>query len=138
MAAQEISLKSLLVPSKTVEAEYPGMPGFVVNLAFLSRETLISIRKKSTKQTYKNRQTSDEFNEDLFLDLYIDAAVKGWSGLKFKYVEQLVPADVSEYNPEDFLGYTKDNAIMLMKNSTDFDQFVTETVNDLGKFTKNS
>jgi hypothetical protein len=79
MAAQEISLKSLLVPSKTVEAEYPGMPGFVVNLAFLSRETLINIRKKSTKQTYKNRQASDEFNEDLFLELYIDAAIKGLS-----------------------------------------------------------
>ncbi len=62
MAAQEISLKSLLVPSKTVDAEYPGLPGFVVSLSFLSRETLISIRKKATKQTYKNRQTSDDFN----------------------------------------------------------------------------
>jgi hypothetical protein len=135
---QEISLKSLLVPSKTVEAEYPGMPGFVINLGFLSRETLINIRKKSTKTTYKNRQTSDDFNEDLFLELYIDAAVKGWTGLKFKFVEQLVPVDVSQYNLEDFLGYTKENALMLMKNSTEFDQFVTETVNDLGKFTKNS
>jgi hypothetical protein len=138
MSAQEISLKSLLVPSKTVDVEYPGMPGFIVSLAFISRETLINLRKKSTKTTFKNRQTSDDFNEELFLELYADAAIKGWTGLKFKYVNLLVPVDVSSYDPEDNLGYTKDNALMLMKNSTDFDQFITEQVSDLGNFSKNN
>ena len=138
MSAQEISLKSLLVPSKTVDAEYPGMPGFVISLAFISRETLINLRKKSTKTTFKNRQTSDDFNEELFLELYADAAIKSWAGLKFKYVNLLVPVDVSTYDPEDNLGFTKDNALMLMKNSTDFDQFISEKVSDLGNFSKNS
>ena len=52
----QISLKTLLVPSKAVEVEYPGLPGFKINVAFLSRETLQSIRKKSTKTAFKNRQ----------------------------------------------------------------------------------
>lgn len=134
MAAQEISLKSLLVPSKTVQAEFPGMPGFTVNLGFISRETLINLRKKSTKTTYKNRQTADDFNEELFLELYAEAAIKGWDGLKFKYVNLLVPVDVSKYDPEDNLSYTPENALMLMKNSTDFDQFISEKVSDLGNF----
>jgi hypothetical protein len=138
MAAQEISLKSLLVPSKSVEAEFPGMPGFTVSLGFISRETLINLRKKSTKTTFKNRQTSDDFNEDLFLELYAEAAIKDWTGLKFKYVNLLVPVDVSKYDPEDNLAYTKENALMLMKNSTDFDQFISEKVSDLGNFSKNS
>ena len=64
-----ISLKNLLVPSKSLEVEYPGMPDFKVQVAFLSRETLQTIRKKSTKTSFKNRQASDEFNEDLFLSL---------------------------------------------------------------------
>jgi len=136
--AQEISLKSLLVPSKSVEAEFPGMPGFTVNLGFISRETLINLRKKSTKTTFKNRQTSDDFNEDLFLELYAEAAIKDWNGLKFKYVNLLVPVDVSKYDPEDNLAYTAENALMLMKNSTDFDQFISEKVSDLGNFSKNS
>jgi hypothetical protein len=134
MAAQEISLKSLLVPSKTVQAEFPGMPGFTVNLGFISRETLINLRKKSTKTTYKNRQTADDFNEELVLELYAEAAIKGWDGLKFKYVNLLVPVDVSKYDPEDNLSYTPENALMLMKNSTDFDQFISEKVSDLGNF----
>jgi hypothetical protein len=32
------------------------MPDFKINLAFLSRETLQTIRKKATKTTFKNRQ----------------------------------------------------------------------------------
>ena len=136
--AQEISLKSLLVPSKTVTVEFPGFPGFNVELNYLSRDGLINLRKKSTKTIFKGRQTSEEFNEDLFLELYVDAAIKSWTGLKFKYINLLVPADVSQFDPEDELVYTKDNALMLMKNSTDFDSFVSERVNDLGNFSKSN
>jgi hypothetical protein len=136
--AQEISLKSLLVPSKTVEVEYPGFPDFKITIGYMSRETLISLRKKSTKNTFKGKSVQDEFNEDLFLELYVDAAIKGWKGLKFSYVDLLVPVDVSEFDPQDELGYSKDNALMLMKNSSQFDNFISEQVNDLANFTKNS
>ena len=50
-----LSLKTLLVPSKSLEVEYPGMPDFKVQVAFLSRETLQTIRKKATKTSFKNR-----------------------------------------------------------------------------------
>jgi hypothetical protein len=132
--AQEISLKSLLVPSKTIEVEYPGFSGFKLQINYISRDNLINLRKKSTKTTFKGRQTQEDFNEDLFLELYVDAAIRGWSGLKFKYVDLLAPVDVSKFDPEDELGYSKENALMLIKNSTDFDSFVSERVNDLGNF----
>ena len=127
-----------MVPSKIVELEYPGFPEFKINLGFISRETLINLRKKSTKTTFKNRQTADDFNEDLFLELYTDTAIQGWNGLKFKFVELLVPVDVSSYDPEDLLGYSRENALMLMKNSSEFDSFISERVNDLTNFTKSS
>jgi hypothetical protein len=132
--AQEISLKSLLVPSKTIEVEYPGFSGFKLQINYISRDNLINLRKKSTKTTFKGRQTQEDFNEDLFLELYVDAAIRGWSGLKFKYVDLLAPVDVSKFDAEDELGYSKENALMLIKNSTDFDSFVSERVNDLGNF----
>ena len=132
--AQEISLKSLLVPSKTIEVDYPGFSGFKLQINYISRDNLINLRKKSTKTTFKGRQTQEDFNEDLFLELYVDAAIRGWSGLKFKYVDLLAPVDVSKFDPEDELGYSKENALMLIKNSTDFDSFVSERGNDLGNF----
>ena len=90
-----ISLKPLLVPSKTVEVDYPGLPGFKVKLSFLSRETLVNIRKKATKTTFKNRQAAEELNDELFLQLYVKESVRGWEGLKLSYLEQLAPVDLS-------------------------------------------
>lgn len=134
----EVSLKSLLVPSKATEVEFPGMAGFVVSLAFLSRETLLNIRKKATSVSIKNRQPIEKLDEELFLKLYVENAVKGWSGLKFSYLEQLAPVDVSAQDPEDCLAYSSDNALYLMKNSSDFDSFVSDTVSDLANFSTNS
>jgi hypothetical protein len=132
-----LSLKSLLVPSKTIEVEYPGMPDFKINVSFLSRETLQKIRKKATKTTFKNRQPVEELNDDLFLELYVQASIKGWSGLKLKYLEQLAPVDLGGEDPEAELEFTEENALMLMKSSTNFDSFVSEQVTDLGNFSTN-
>jgi hypothetical protein len=132
-----LSLKTLLVPSKALEVEYPGMPDFKINLAFLSRETLQTIRKKATKTTFKNRQPVEELNDDLFLELYVKASIKGWSGLKLKYLEQLAPVDLSGQDADAELEYNEENALYLMKNSTNFDSFISEQVTDLGNFSTN-
>jgi hypothetical protein len=129
-----INLKTLLVPSKSLEVEYPGMPDFKIQIAFLSRETLQSIRKKSTKTTFKNRQPVEELNDELFLELYVKSALKGWSGLKLKYLEQLAPVDLTGQDAEAELEYSEENALYLMKNSSNFDSFISEQVTDLGNF----
>ena len=130
----EVSLKSLLVPSKEVETEYPGLPDFKLNLSFLSREELMKIRKKATKIEWKNRQQVESLNDDLFLQLYVDASIKGWKGLKFSYLEQLAPVDVSAQDPNDELGYSRENALYLMKASASFDSFISEVVTELSNF----
>ena len=137
ITTNSLSLKTLLVPSKTVEVEYPGMPGFVVSVCFLSRETLQTIRKKSTKTTFKNRQPQEELNDELFLELYVKASIKGWKGLTLKYLEQLAPVDVSSEDPDTELEYTEENALYLMQASANFDAFISEQVTDLGNFSKN-
>ena len=139
MATSTLSLKSLLVPSKAVEAEYPGFTGFKVQLSFLSRETLVNIRKKATKVNFKGRQTTEEVNDDLFLQLYVQSAIKGWSGLKLSYLEQLAPVDLSgEKDLDAELAFTEENALFLMKASSNFDAWVSEQVTELGNFQKSS
>ncbi len=134
-----INLKSLLVPSKTVEVEYPGFPGFKLKLSFLSRETLLGIRKKSTKTTFKNRQAAEDFDEDAFIQYYTQNAIKGWTGFKLEYLEQLAPVDLSGQDMDAELPYTEENALSLMKSSSNFDAFISDQVSDLGNFsTSNS
>lgn len=132
----QLSLKTLLVPSKSLEVEYPGLPDFKIQLAFLSRESLQQIRKKATKTTFKNRQPVEELNDELFLELYVKASVKGWSGLKLEYLEKLAPVDLTGQDMQSELDYTEENALYLMKNSGDFDNYVSEIVTDLGKFSQ--
>jgi hypothetical protein len=136
--SETLSLKSLLVPSKTVEAEFPGFDGFKLNLSFLSRETLVSIRKKSTKTTFKNRQPVEDLDDKLFLKLYVNAAIKGWSGLKFKYLNELAPMDFDPKDADKEVPYSEENALTLMESSSNFDGFISETVSDLSAFTKSS
>ena len=133
-----VSLKTLLVPSKTVEVDYPGFADFKVKVSFLSRETLVTIRKKATKHTFKNRQPVEELDDELFLKLYVAASVKGWAGLKMSYLEQLAPVDLSGVSPDDLLEFSEDNALYLMKSSTNFDAFISDTVSELGNFQKTS
>jgi len=133
-----VSLKSLLTPSKTVSMEMPGFEGFEVRLTYLAREELLKLRNRSVKQVLnkKTRAYEEQLDNDKFLTEYCKAIIKGWSGLKYKYLEELLLVDTSKLNLEDELDYTEENAELLMKNSGDFDNWVSETVGELENFTK--
>tara|TARA_Y100000389_G_C17452264_1_gene515678 strand:- start:479 stop:901 length:423 start_codon:yes stop_codon:yes gene_type:complete len=139
MSDKPISLSSLMTPSKTVTLDFPGYSGLTVDVTYLAREELLKLRKKcvSTKFNRKTRQPEEELNEDMFLVEYVKGVIKGWKGLKYRYLEELLLVDVSELDPDDELPFTQDNAELLMKNSGDFDTWVTEVVGDLENFTGN-
>lgn len=129
-----LNLKSLLSSAKTVEVDYPGYEGFKLNLSFLSRENLVAIRKKATTTSYKKGSPVETLDDKLFLSLYTQGAIKGWSGLKLEYVEQMAPVDLAGQDLEATLEFSDENALFLMKQSNDFDSFISETVTDLGNF----
>jgi len=139
MSDSPISLASLMTPSKTVSIDFPGYSGMSVDVCYLAREELLKLRKKcvSTKFDKKTRQPEEVLDEEKFLVEYCKAVIKGWKGLKFSYLEELLLVDVSAYDPNDELPYTQENAELLMKNSNVFDTWVTETVGDLENFTGN-
>ena len=135
------NLSDLLTPSKRTSIEYPGFEGFELQVSYLSRDELLKIRKKSvnTKFDRKTRQPIEELDEKLFLQEYTKSIIKGWKGFKLKYVSQMLPIDEDKIvNPENELPYTEENAIALMENSNEFDTWISEVVNDLANFTKNS
>ena len=135
---QNVSLASLLTPSKTVTVDYPTLPGFSVDLCYLAREELIKLRSRcvSQKLNRKTRAFEETLDEDKFLTEYCKAVIKGWKGLKYKYLEELLLVDISGLKPEDELEFSVENAETLMKNGADFDTWVTEITGDLENFTK--
>tara|TARA_Y100001938_G_C8100934_1_gene441677 strand:- start:11315 stop:11749 length:435 start_codon:yes stop_codon:yes gene_type:complete len=136
---QSVSLASLMTPSKTVTIDFPDMEGFSVRLTYLAREELLKVRSKCLKQKFnkKTRAFEESLDEDKFLEVYVNSVIKGWVGLKYKYVSQLLLINTDEVDDmEDTLDFNAENAQILMKNSPDFDTWVTETVGDLENFTK--
>ena len=138
MSDSPVSLATLIQPSKTVSIEFAGYSGFNVSLCHLGREELLKLRKKCTTNKF-NRSThkpEEHIDEDIFVVEYCKAVIKGWSGLKYRYLEEFLLVDVSNFDPDDELPYTEENAQLLMKNSSDFDGWVSETVGDLENFSK--
>ena len=79
----------------------------------------------------------ETLDEDTFLIEYVASVIKGWTGLKYDYLRQLILIDTNGLDLEAELPFTQENAELLMKNSSDFDTWVTESVGDLENFTKN-
>ena len=137
MSDTPISLASLMTASKTVSIDFPGYPGMQVDLCYLAREELVKLRKRclSTKFNKKTHQPEEELDEEKFVVEYTKAVIKGWSGLKYRYLEEFLLVELGDLDPDDELSYTQENAELLMKNGSTFDTWVTETVGDLENFT---
>jgi hypothetical protein len=131
-----MELKSLLVDSKTAKVEFPGLDGFEVELANLSRKELVALRKRCTSNKFnrKTRAFEESMDDDKFLKEFTSATVKGWSGLKLKYLEDLILVNLEGQDIEKELEYTEDNAMLLVENSSEFDNWLNEVVFDLENF----
>ena len=63
-----MDLKNLLVDSKTAWVEFPGLDGFEVELANLSRKELVALRKRCVTNKFdrKTRAFNEELDESKF------------------------------------------------------------------------
>jgi hypothetical protein len=131
-----MDLKSLLVDSKTTWVEFPGLIGFEVELANLSRKELTNLRKKCTinKFNRKTRQFEDELNDEKFILEFTRATVKNWKGFKLEYLHDLLLVDLKGQDPETQLEFSEENALQLVENSSEFDNWLNEVVFDLENF----
>ena len=131
-----MELKSLLVDSKTTWVEFPGLDGFEVELANLSRKELVALRKKCTQNKFnrKTRAFEEAMDDDKFVKEFSMATVKGWKGLKLEYLEDLLLVDLSGQDPNSELDWTEENALQLVENSSEFDNWLNEVVFDLDNF----
>jgi len=131
-----MDLKSLLVDSKTTWVEFPGLNGFEVELANLSRKELTNLRKKCTMNKFnrKTRQFEDELNDEKFVIEFTLATVKNWKGLQLGYLQDLLLVDLKGQDRTSEMTFSEENAQELVENSTEFDNWLNEVVFDLENF----
>ena len=131
-----MELKKLVVNVKEVWVDFPGLSGFKIKIANLSRKELLALRKRCTTQKFdrKTRQLTEVLDEDKFVIEFTEAVVKGWEGLTLAHLETLLLIDTEGKDMEEELPYSKDNAEVLVSSSTEFDTWLNEVVFDLDNF----
>lgn len=125
-----------MVDSKAVWIDFPGCPGFSVEVANLSRKELTGMRKKCISQKFdrKSRQLVEELDEEKFVKEFTKGTVKNWKGLTLEYLETLMLIDLGDQDPNTEVEYSLENAEVLVSNSTEFDTWLNDIVFDLDNF----
>lgn len=131
-----MKLKDLMVDTKSAWLDFPGCPGFQVEVANLARKELVNLRKRCVAQKFdrKTRQMVEDLDEDKFVKEFSAATVKNWKGFKLKYLEDLILVDLKNNDPEQELDYDTEQAEILIQNSSEFDNWINEVVFDLANF----
>jgi len=131
-----MDLKKLIVDTKSVWVDFPGLSGFSVEVANLSRKELTNLRKRCTGQKFdrKSRQIVESLDEEKFVKEFSVATVKNWKGLTLDHLETLILIDVDGQDMTKELEFTEDNAQTLVSSSTEFDNWLNEVVFDLDNF----
>ena len=131
-----MDLKKLVVDTKSVWIDFPGLSGFSVEVANLSRKELNSLRKRCTVQKFdrKTRQVVETLDEEKFVTEFTKSVVKNWKGLTLAHLETILLINTEGQDMSKELEYTAENAEVLVSSSNEFDTWLNEVVFDLDNF----
>ena len=125
-----------MVDSKSVWMDFPGLEGFSVEVANLSRKELTGLRKRCTTNKFdrKTRQLVEELDDDKFVKEFSKATIKNWKGLTIESLETLILINTDGQEPGSEISFSEENAEVLVTNSAEFDTWLNEVVFDLDNF----
>ena len=131
-----MDLKKLMVDTKAVWVDFPGLSDFSVEVANLSRKELTGLRKRctTTKFDRKTRQAVETLDEDKFVTEFARSTIKNWKGLTLEHLQTLILIETDGQDLSKELEYTIENAEALVSSSTEFDTWLNEVVFDLENF----
>ena len=107
-----------------------------MEVANLARKELLALRKRctTTKFDRKTRQPIEDLDEEKFVDEFTKATLKNWKGLTIAHLETLILIDAEGQDPTQEVGFSDENAQLLVSNSSEFDGWLNEVVFDLENF----
>ncbi len=131
-----MQLKNLIIDSKSAWVDFPGLPGFSVQVVNLSRKELQNLRKKCITQKLdrKTRQMEEVLDEEKFVEYFTQSTIRNWKGLTLENLESLILIETEGKDMSQELGFSADNAQILVAQSAEFDTWLNEVVFDLDNF----
>ncbi len=130
-------IKNLMAIDRVVEVEYEDVEGFFVNLRYITRDELTKVRSRNlqTKWNKITHQRDETVDNDSFIKDYTKKVIVGWRGLTVGGLSKLLPVELPEdVDLEEEIPYSDEEALDLITNSTVFDRFITDAMDNLETF----
>jgi hypothetical protein len=114
-----------LLKGVSVWKELDGVPGFEVNVAYVSKQQMIRIYETCTHRIYKKdaKEFVEELDREKVSKLWAEKVVIGWRGLTMEKFQRFFPAEVSDKEKNELVEPTLENRIALLWNSTEFENW---------------
>ncbi len=107
--------------------------GIRLLLEYVDKPCLEAIVEGARVRTWNRKHQMDEKVDEKRLVEGLAKLIKDWK-LTLGLLSDLMPVDISGQDPEKKVPCTKDNAAILVAQAYGLDDFIIETVTDLGQF----
>jgi len=131
------NIEDVIINEATVTLDFPEAEGAKITIARISADTLEEIREKSVigkQMNFTTKVLEDKLDDKKFTQLYADAVITGWTGLKAKHLKNLmmcrIPADQLENDVECNIV----NKAAILSKSQVVDNFISSTLQSVSVF----
>ena len=114
-----MELKKLMVDTKSIWIDFPGLENFQIEVSNLSRKELTGLRKRCTSNKFdrKSRQIVENLDEDKFVKEFAKATIQNWKGLTIAHLETLLLIDTDNQDPAAEVEYSEENGEILVNET---------------------
>ena len=125
------------VPTKKVVFDKDWDVAF--DLKFLGKTELQKMTSRHTKIEFnrKSHSKEEELDVNTLRKEMCERCVLGWHGVTYKYLQNLVPLDMTEIDDiNEVVEFSQEALDMVVTNSYELDSWIFETVKDVAKMTE--
>lgn len=118
-------IDSTMMRGVSIWKEYEGIPGFSVNVAYVSKQHMLQILDTCTQRVWnkESRQFEDKLDREKVAKHWAEKVVLGWRGLTLGKFQKLFPIEVPEDQKEQEVTSDIANRVALLWNSGDFENW---------------
>lgn len=106
------------------------------DLSFLNKTELqkMTSRHTSIKINRKTHNKEEDLDIENLRKEMCERCVHGWHGVTYRYLQTIMPIDVSEVeNLDEEIEFSQETLMQVIENSYDLDGWIFETVKDIAK-----
>jgi len=129
-------IDSTVMKGVSIWKAYDGLPGFEVNLAYVSKQHMIQIFETCSVRTWdrESRQFIEKADREKVAKHWAKKVVLGWRGLTLEKFQKLFPIEVLPEQRTLEVEPSEENRIALLWNSADFENWCLATATSPEQF----